>query len=1041
MFCRSLSRLLLGLCVALSVPTVANAAVPESWREDAALRAICRLGQARAWAVGDHGTVLRTIDGGLRWELCPVPDDVSLQAVCFLTGKVGWVAGGGTTPFTAQETGVVYATRDGGESWKRVNQSPLPRIQALRFFSPEKGIAAGAATPFCPSGVFRTADGGESWTPYDLGSVSFVPDWRDAAFPSPAGGMVVGYRGRRAVVGDDQLLPSRGMGQAGYRNLNAVVADGPLRGWAAGDGGLILSTEDGGLIWQSAADTLPREVRERFDFQTIAATGKHVWAAGNPGGVIWHSNDLGRNWHAQSTGVPLPIHALAFQSEKEGIAVGALGLILRTSDGGATWEAIRGSERRAGMMIVSPHPAEISMSVLATLSGDRGYRSVTILPVRHDLAAGGIEDPGLARRTHDAVITAGGNAALTDWPLPIAIPGIARNQEALVSDWNRRTEGRLEEVLLGRLVAAIRTWRPDIVLIEVDEKANACSDLIRQASQLAVTQAADATRFVGRQPALAPWSVKKLYVRTTDSERAAATIQSSELLTRLGESAGDLAERAASRLGEPRTTDAAAQYRLVPIDGGITDKPFFAGLALAPDSPARRPVEAPRDDPEARKLVNRQQMLRGMTTEILDDPRQAAGLLAQIEEMSQGLESDQAARQLLRLGNAHRARFRWDLAEEMYVSLVRRYPQEPASRDAAKWLLRLWTGAEPVWRRMQALGAITTESTPSVASLAGRIERAKAMAAEGIPAITPEETAAAGLNPDAPIVSSQRESLDLGGGRTWENQTVLGWQKRAVQLLEIIHQTDPMLFASDEVQSTLALLARTGQPEIKAGIRKITAEDSAIMPAALIRGAPIDGATESTGEAQSCLTAATPPRLDAEFSDPCWQAAGGLTLQGGATSTLPEGGLAMLAHDDRFMYVAISLPRVGGRPVPQIQMGGRTHDADTQDFDRVVLRFDRDLDGVTAFQFTIDERGQTADECWEDTSWDPKWYVAVAGDETRWRIECAIPHEALGPIPPRPREIWGVTIGRIVPAIGAQGWPGASVVADPTVNPGRIRFE
>ena len=1030
-------RLLLALiCVACGVQA-GNAGVLDTWRDDAGLRAIDRVGGALAWAVGDHGAVFRTTDGGQNWRACPIPDDVSLHAVCFLTGQVGWVAGGGTTPFTTHETGVVYHTRDGGDTWERVNQTPLPRIAALRFFSAEEGLAAGAATPLCPSGVLRTSDGGKTWTPHDLGAVPFVPDWRDAAFSSPTRGLVVGYRGRHAVVGDGQLLPSRG-NEPGYRGLNAVVSTGSLQGWAAGDGGMVLSTDDGGLVWKSAAATLPAEARELFDFHTIAAAGDHVWVAGNPGTVVWHSNDRGKSWQAQPTGMALPIHDISFQNESDGIAVGAIGSILRTIDGGATWRAVRGTNCRAAMMVITGRPGEISFPLLATLSADQGYRSVTILPARHDLSVGGTADAGLARRTHDAVVTAGGNAALTDWPLPVAIPGIEENQKALMSDWNRRTEGRLEEVIVGRLVVAVRTWRPDVVVLDIDEGETACGDLIRYAAEVAIDRAGDATRLVGRNSGLSAWSVKKLYVRTNGRE-ADASVDATELLTRLGESVGNLSDRAAARLGgQIESASSMTGYQLIPVNNGPTAKPFFAGVPLAPGSEARRAVEAPREDPRALKLANRQRMLRGLTNQILDDPRQAAGLLAQVEEMSSGLDPDQAARQLLRLGDAQRERHRWDLAEEMYVTLVRRYPGEPASREAAKWLLRLWTGAEPVWRRMREMGTITRETAPSVASLPGRINRALEMAEQGIPAITPGEIQEAGLNPDPPLVSSRRGTLDLGGGRSWENQTVADWRRQAVELLEIIHENDPVLFASHEVRSTMALLTRTGDAEIQRRLRKIGGEENAIV---LIQGQRTNIEEQVEEGPQPCRTATEPPHLDAEFSDPCWQGAAELTLRADTAGVLPEGGLAMMTHDDRFLYIALSIPRVPGREIPPVEMGGRTHDADMGAHDRVMIRLDRDRDRVTAYEFTINERGHTAERCWEDTSWNPQWYVAAAGDTMRWRIECAIPLEALGPIPPRAGEQWGVTIGRVVPAIGAQGWPGVTVVSDPAINPGQIRFE
>ena len=58
------------------------------WKDDAALHAVEVLGTKVAWAVGDHGTVWRTSDGGESWSLLQVPADVSLRSVCFLSKRV-----------------------------------------------------------------------------------------------------------------------------------------------------------------------------------------------------------------------------------------------------------------------------------------------------------------------------------------------------------------------------------------------------------------------------------------------------------------------------------------------------------------------------------------------------------------------------------------------------------------------------------------------------------------------------------------------------------------------------------------------------------------------------------------------------------------------------------------------------------------------------------------------------------------------------------------------------------------------------------------
>ncbi|MGC1274868.1 MAG: YCF48-related protein [Planctomycetaceae bacterium] len=1024
--------------------TPSRAMPPESWRDDAGLHAVHFVDRTTGWAVGDHGAAYRTADGGKTWEPQSVSADVSLRSVFFLTADVGWAAGGTTIPFTGVETGAVFATEDGGVTWRQINTGPLPRIHAIRFFSRMDGVAAGASSPACASGVLTTNDGGTTWKPIQTATVVNLGGWRAASFTSQDRGVVVGPRGRRAGVDAGQLIASREPAQ-GLRGLSAVSLVDPLNGWAAGDGGLVLQTDNAGLVWKEPPTALPQSARDLFDLHAVAAIGEKVWVAGQPGSYVWHSPDAGRTWRPQSTGSPLPIRALHFSSETHGTAVGAMGQILTTSDGGITWQHARAADRRAALLAISLRPDRLSFPLVATLAGDQGYRAVALLPVRHDLGPAETETPNLDLRVHDAVTAAGGNVAVTDWPLPLKTPGIDREKDALVAAWNRRTEGKLERVLVGRLVAAIRMWRPEIIVLDEPSIDDAAAELLMQAARLAVAQAADSTRYVEHRPALSPWRVKKVYLRSRTIERPDATIDGDAVLSRLGLTTADLADPARARIDAYASSSGSREtYRLLPIDDGPPPAgPFFGGLALTPGSPARRAVSEPTENPHAALLAQRQRTMRAYATKAFDDPQKAAAVLAQIDELSAGLAPSQASRQLYRLAESYRREARWDLAEQMFLALIERYPGEPAARDAMTWLLRLWTGSEPVWRRMKGLGTTTTRSVGSIETLANRIDTAFGMAEAGASATTPSQIAAAGLGPDPLDVASSEGALKIDATRRWDDATVTHWRQQALRLGSLIRRTDPALFSSPQVQFPLAVAVRTGGGSAVAYMQRFASDGkgggwhpAAAAELTLAR-------TGGSSEVPTAVSrrAAQPPHLDGLFSDPCWQAAKAHELVAEPATSLPDGGLVLLSHDDKFLYLAASVPRVPGRPVPIVELAGRKHDADLALHDRLIVTLDLDRDYATYYRFEVDQRGQTADDCWGDASWNPQWFLAAEGDDARWRIEAAIPLGELGPRPPQIGELWAISIARVVPAVGVQGWPRAN---DGAVRPesfALLRFE
>jgi photosystem II stability/assembly factor-like uncharacterized protein len=126
--------------------------------------------------------------------------------------------------------------------------------------------------------------------------------------------------------------------------LNAVVFSDTSTLWAVGDGGTILQSVDAGATWQ--VRTSPVSVPLGA---VTFADPTHGWAVGGEGwaayqdterdGVILGTSDGGATWQVQASLKRVALSCVTFIDDQQGWAAGGRGTILHTADGGQTWTA------------------------------------------------------------------------------------------------------------------------------------------------------------------------------------------------------------------------------------------------------------------------------------------------------------------------------------------------------------------------------------------------------------------------------------------------------------------------------------------------------------------------------------------------------------------------------------------------------------------------------------------------------------------------------------------------------------------------------
>ena len=106
------------------------------------------------------------------------------------------------------------------------------------------------------------------------------------------------------------------------------------RGWAAGHGGIILHTQDGGDNWQVQRKSSPENL-PLFDIQFVS---KDIGYASGAYDTFLKTVDGGQSWTSLPTGSDNIYNGVFFHDADNGFLVGEFGSLLKTSDGGESWQ-------------------------------------------------------------------------------------------------------------------------------------------------------------------------------------------------------------------------------------------------------------------------------------------------------------------------------------------------------------------------------------------------------------------------------------------------------------------------------------------------------------------------------------------------------------------------------------------------------------------------------------------------------------------------------------------------------------------------------
>src|SRR5262249_28448619 len=149
--------------------------------------------------------------------------------------------------------------------------------------------------------------------------------------------------------------------------------------------------------------------------------------------------------------------------EQHGWAVGDLGLVLGTSDGGKTWAVQRRGGQRAAVLFVHARPGGLPLESLAVLGGEEGYLATPLAVQASDPWSAPLGKASEAERFAAAMRQAGGATGETLWQFPLPQHLGRAEKTDVVGAWDQLHGGRAADQLLRQLVLALRMWRPAVV--------------------------------------------------------------------------------------------------------------------------------------------------------------------------------------------------------------------------------------------------------------------------------------------------------------------------------------------------------------------------------------------------------------------------------------------------------------------------------------------------------------------------------------------------------------------------------------------------
>lgn len=261
------------------------------------------------WAVGLKGEIFKTINGGKSWNSTRINKLINLRRIFFINDSVGWIVG---------DNGTILKTINSGKNWNFQKSSIKEYFYSVYFINPDTGWIVGKkylGTFGSGTGeiILNTTNGGLKWN----SQIYIEKNKFKKIFQN--------------IKNFWKTSPSRGLNDVYFIDKNI--------GWAIGDNSTVFKTTNGGSTWILQQVIFNKELYLIIDksikiyptdYKSVFFPDKNIGYIVGSEGTILKTINGGISWDTQDMKKSETFESCFFINENVGWIIGNNGVILKT---------------------------------------------------------------------------------------------------------------------------------------------------------------------------------------------------------------------------------------------------------------------------------------------------------------------------------------------------------------------------------------------------------------------------------------------------------------------------------------------------------------------------------------------------------------------------------------------------------------------------------------------------------------------------------------------------------------------------------------